>query len=269
MNVNMGDLTITSIETITAFDIVTGNFKFMLDELQNVTISQSQETTEITGKQGRRLNTLKRNKAVTISGSNGLVSAGLLEMQAGSPFEKKDTTVKWTDYLTVNNDEATTSYTAIGTAGNEIGAVYIKSLDGTLESSLTQDATAATGKFAYEPTTRKITFNADEVPDGTEIVVFYTRKINANVQENLSDVYSDKCALYIDVFCEDVCANVYRAQIYIPQADFDGNFELSIGDTQTVHSFEASALAGNCGTAGVYWTYTIFGADAEDVTEGD
>ena len=32
---NINDITITSLETINAFDIVTGAFKFTLDELQN------------------------------------------------------------------------------------------------------------------------------------------------------------------------------------------------------------------------------------------
>ena len=39
---NVNDVTITSLETITAFDITTGNFKFVLDELQSATIAQSQ-----------------------------------------------------------------------------------------------------------------------------------------------------------------------------------------------------------------------------------
>ena len=81
----------------------------------------------------------------------------------------------------------------------------------------------------------------------------------------MSDTYSEKCTLYIDAFGEDTCANVYRIQFYIPKADFDGNFELAMGDSQTVHAFEAEALAGSCGTSGVYWTYTIFGADEADV----
>ena len=34
---NVNDVTITSLETITAFDITTGNFKFVLDELQRIT----------------------------------------------------------------------------------------------------------------------------------------------------------------------------------------------------------------------------------------
>ena len=35
---NINDITITSLETITAFDIVTGNYKFTLDELQTASL---------------------------------------------------------------------------------------------------------------------------------------------------------------------------------------------------------------------------------------
>lgn len=265
MNINVNDISITSIETITAFDIATGDFKFMLDELQSASISQSQDKVDITGKQGRKLNTLKRNKAVKISGTNGLVSAGLMEMQTGSHFAEKNTSILWTDYLTVANDAATTTYTAIGTAGNEIENVYVKNADGTLGEKLTQNTTAAEGKFAYAPVTKALSFNAGDIADGTEIVVFYNRNIKANVQDNMSDTYSEKCALYVDAFGEDTCANVYRVQIYIPKADFDGNFELTFGDNQTVHAFEAEALAGACGTGGAYWNYTVFGANDADV----
>ena len=90
---NVSDITITSLETINAFDVVTGNFLFALDELQNATLAQTQEKVDITGKQGRKLNSLKRNKAVTVSGNNGMVSGGLLEVQTGGKFENRDTTV--------------------------------------------------------------------------------------------------------------------------------------------------------------------------------
>lgn len=264
MNINVNDITITSIETIMAFDIVTGDFRFTLDELQNATIAQSQEKTDITGKQGRKLNSLKRNKAVTISGTNGLVSAGLLELQTGGTFEEKLTTVKWTDYLTAADGKATTSFIAVGTEGNEIETVYVKNNDGTLGKSFTQGAEAAEGVFAYNPTTKEITFYEGEVKDGTELVAFYDRQITANVLENMSDNYSEKCTLYVDAIGEDTCGNVYRVQFYIPKADFDGNFELAMGDNQTVHAFEAESMAGACGTGGLYFTYTVFGADEAD-----
>ena len=295
---NINDITITSLETITAFDIATGNYKFTLDELQDATIAQSQDSQEITGRQGRKLATLKRNKAVTISGTNGLVSGGLLEMQTGGKFENKSTEVLWTDYLTVKSgtkkvpdvDEdgnektdtegntvmkdvaiytATTSWKAIGTPGDEIEALYIKNANNnTLGASLVQNATVAEKKddnpatFTYDPSTKVIELPASAA--GAEIVVYYKRMINADVLDNKSDTYSGKCALFIDAFAEDKCANVYRVQFYIPKADFSGEFSFEMGDNQTVHAFEAEALAGACGAGSSLWTYTIFGAEQGD-----
>lgn len=261
---NINDITITSLETITAFDILTGNYKFSLDELQNATIAQSQESAEITGKAGRKLASLKRNKAVTISGTNGLVSGGLLELQTGSAFVNKATEVLWTDYLTVASGSATTAYKAVGTAGAEIEALYIKNADGTLGTALEQNSAVAAGKYTYTPTTKSLAFHSG-VSDGTEVVVYYRRKIQADVLENYSDVYSGKCSLFIDALAEDKCANVYRIQFYIPKADFSGEFSFEMGDNQTVHAFEAEALAGACGAGSGLWTYTIFGANAVDV----
>lgn len=283
---NINDITITSLETITAFDISTGNYKFTLDELQDATIAQSQDSQEITGRQGRKLASLKRNKAVTISGSNGLVSGGLLELQTGSNFENKATEVLWTDYLTVEAKEtevevegvkttvttytATTSWKAVGTIGAEIEALYIKdSKNNTLATELVQgsevkDANAsAPATFTYDPASKIITLPSSAA--GAEIVVYYKRKINADVLENKSDKYSGKCSLFIDAFAEDKCANVYRVQFYIPKADFSGEFSFEMGDNQTVHSFEAEALSGACGAGSSLWTYTIFGTDEADV----
>lgn len=261
--VTVQDITITEIDTISAFTANTGDYLFTLDELQNCSISQSQETTDITGKQGRKLNTLKRNKAVSISAQNGLVSGGLFELQTGGTFENKATNVMWTDYLTVQSNAATTSYKAVGTSGAEIKSLFIKNADGTLGAELTQDSQAASGKFAYAPGTKALTFSG--ITDGTEIVVFYERKIQADVLVNESDKYSGKAALYINAIGEDKCANIYRVQIFVPKADVSGEFSLDMGDSQTVHSFNADALSGACGVGGQFFTYTIFGANAADV----
>lgn len=259
---NINDITITSLETINAFDIATGAYKFTLDELQNASISQTEEKSEITGKHGRKLANLKRNKAVTISGTNGMVSGGLLEIQTGSAFQNKATEVLWTDYLTVSSKKAATTYKAVGTIGAEIEALYTKDANGAIDKELTQDSTASAGKFTYDPTSKALVF--DDVADGTEIVVYYKRKITADVLDNDSETYSGKCALYIDALGEDKCANVYRIQFYIPKADFNGEFSLEMGENQTVHSFDAEALAGACGAGGSLWTYTVFGANAAD-----
>lgn len=261
---NINDIAITSLEVISGFDIATGAYLFTLDELQSASIANSEEKQDVTGKQGRKLTSLKKNKSVVISGTNGLVSGGLFELQVGSKFENKVTEVMWTDYLTVDDNAATTNYTAVGTEGAEISAVYVKNTDGTLGTAMTQAAQAAEGAFTYTPGTKKLAFSG--LANGTEIVVYYMRKIQANTLENLSDNYSGKCALYIDALGEDKCSNVYRIQFYIPKADFSGEFSLEMGDNQTVHAFEAEALAGGCGGSNALWTYTIFGANAADAT---
>ena len=262
--ININDIAITSLETITAFDIASGAFKWVLDELQNATIANTQETSDITGKMGRLLSTLKKSKAVTVSGSNGLISGGLMETQVGGAFENKVTSMMYPDYLTVSGNKAATTYKAVGTAGNEIEAVYVRNSDGSLGTKLTQGATAGEGVFGYDPETKELTFTAGEIADGTEIAVYYFRRVQANVLENMSDQYSEKVSLYIDAFAEDKCSNVYRVQFYIPKADFSGNFDLQLGGDQSVHSFEARSLAGACSTKDALWTYTIVGADAPD-----
>lgn len=258
----MKDLIITSLETITAFDPASGNYLFTLDELQNASIANTEEKVDITGKQGRKLSSLKRNKGVTISGANGLLSGGLMELQSGGKFENKATNVMWTDYVSVASNKATTTYKAVGTTGAEIKGLYVRNADGTLGDALEQADTAAAGKFAYAPATKQLTFTGLE--DGTEIVVYYERKITADVLANESDKYSKKAMLYIDAIGEDRCANVYRIQFFVPKADFNGEYSIDLGDDQVVQNFEAEALAGACGVAGVLWTYTVFGENTED-----
>ena len=259
----MVDIVITSLETINAFDITTGNFLFTLDELQSASIAQGQEKVDITGKQGRKLSSMKRNKTMTISGSNGMLSFGLVEMQTGSKFESKEAEpVMWYDFLEVKNNTATTKYKGVGTAGAEIVELYVLETVGTIRTSLEQAAEAAEGKFAYDPATKVLTFSG--IADGTQIAVYYKRKVAADVLSNKSDTYSGKCELYVDCIGEDKCANLYRVQIHIPKADFNGEFSLDFGDDQSVHSFEAEGLSGACGAGSTYWDMIVFGENAAD-----
>lgn len=259
----MVDIVITSLETINAFDITTGNFLFTLDELQSASIAQGQEKVDITGKQGRKLSSMKRNKTMTISGSNGMLSFGLIEMQTGSKFQSKDAEpVMWYDFLEVQNNTAQTKYKGIGTVGAEIVELYVLETIGTIRTSLEQASAAAEGKFTYDPDTKTLTFSG--IANGTQIAVYYKRKVAADVLSNKSDVYSGKCELYVDCIGEDKCANLYRVQIHIPKADFNGEFSLDFGDDQSVHSFEAEGLSGACGAGSTYWDMIVFGENAAD-----
>lgn len=259
---NINDIDITSIDVITAFD-TDGSYLFTLDELQSATISNTQDSTEITGKRGRKLTTLKRNKSVTIEAESGLVSGGVLELQTGGMFSHNTATeILWTDYLTVNDNTATTDWSAIGTAGAEIERLTVKASTGVVAYDLTQDSVASAGKFAYDPSTKVLTFSG--LADGTEIVVCYKRRITASVLNNSSDSFSGRCRLYIDATGEDKCFNIYHIQFYIPKADVSGEFSFEWGDNQAIHDFQAESLTGACGAGQRFWTYTVFGIETGD-----
>lgn len=272
-NVILDNYSVTSIETITAYGVSDGSYLWTLDELQNFSLSQTEEKSDITGRGGRKLNTLKRNKSISISGANGYISTGLLETQTGGKTVKGSTTVHWTDYLTVTNSKATTSWKAVGTAGAEIKALYIRNADGTtgdMYEQVDSTSSAAVGDkvFAYDPATKVITFVTDAIEDDTAIVVQYMRQINAPRLDNYSDTFAGKAALFVDVMVEDKCANIFRGQFYIPTVDFSGEFSLEFGDNQSVHNFAAEALASGCMVnkdgKSLLWTYTIFGVNTED-----
>lgn len=267
MSVNISDLAFTSLETIQAYHVTTDAYLFTLDELQNATISQTEETQDITGRQGRKLTSLKRNKQATISASNGMVSHGLLELQTGSGFASKTTEVQWSEDRVITSNASSTSYKAHGTVGAEIMELWIKDANGVATTKLEQASTAASGKFAYDPEHKALTFYSGAYADGTEIHVIYKRQIAAAVLENQSDSYSEKCKLYVDALAEDKCGNVYHVQICFPKAEVSGEFSWDMGDNQTIHNFEANALSGACGAAATYWTYTVFGANAADVDD--
>lgn len=262
---NVNDIAITDLELVSVYKM-NGDFWFEIDELQNLNIANTEEKEDIVGKKGRKLNSLKRNKAVVVTGTNGILSGGLFEVQTGGKLEEKpDAIVEWGESLVITDDKSNTRFKAVGTAGAEIKALFIKNSNGSLGTELTQGAAVGDGIFTYTPATKLLTFEADELTDGTEIYVKYKRAIQGTVLENLSDVSSEKGIMYIDAFGEDKCNNVYRIQFYIPKADFIGNFEIGMGDAQTVHNFEAESLATACGLGGsALWTYTIFGVNAPD-----
>ena len=266
--VKVADLAVTSLDVIKVYEL-SGTPWFVMDELQDATIANTQEKEEITGKGGRKLASLKKNKGVTVSGTSGLISAGMLEAQTGGTFSHETAApVAWTDYLVINADAATTEFKAVGTAGAEIEGLYLRNPDGSAGAKLEQDAAVADGKFTYDPATKALAFNAGDYADGTEIVVFYTRNIEADVLANHSDTYSKVVRMYIDGTAEDKCGNVFHIQFYIPKADLNGEFDIQMGDSQAVHEFEAESLAGGscsgAGTNGVLWTYTVFGVNAAD-----
>lgn len=256
--INVDKLSIQTIDQITCFNNA-NELEFIMDEIQNGTISNTQEKSDLTGKGGRKIGSLKKNKGVTVSATNGYIVGGALAAQVGTDVEYGKFKVRISDIITVNTNTGKTTSKAIGTTGNEIGTVYLKNTNGTLGKKFTQDVNTAEGKFTYKPDTGEIEFYTDEVPDGSEIVAFYDVEVEAAKITNDSEKYSKTLKMYMDVTVNDACDNLYHGQFIIPRADFNGEFNLEMGSDPAVHNIEAESLVNSCsGTAGKLWEFIVF-----------
>lgn len=254
--INIEKLSITQVDLITAFNNA-DELEFIMDEVQDNTLSQEEEIVDITGRGGRKIGSLKKNKSVTGSGTNGLITGGALAAMLGSEVETGKMKVRYTDdSLVANSNKATLAKKPIGAVGVEVSGVYIKNKDGSLGKKFIQDATVAEGKFTYAA--NEVTFAESEVPDGTELVAFYDIEVEAAKVSNASDKYSKTLKLYIDCTAQDTCDNQYHVQFIIPRADFHGTFDIAVGSDPSTLAYEFSALAGGCSGSNNFWDMIVF-----------
>ena len=266
------DLTITSLDEIRVFDIATGDYKFTLDELQDATISNTEDKIDIIGRAGRKLSTIKRNKAVTITGTNGMLSTGLMGVQTGTDVETSNAIdVDWAETLDINSSNVAT-LTKTPKNGT-VDKVYLLDKHGVISgNALTlTDSTLSTGKYKLtnDGGTISITFFADDIAalDDDEYTtvnaaVFYTRSVAGSKVKNTDEISDKKYSMYIDGTAENKCGEQFRIQFHIPKASFSGNFDIALGGDQVVHAFEVDALAGGCNGKSDFWNYVVFGETA-------
>lgn len=260
MNVDVNKLSIQTIDQITCFNNA-NELEFIMDEIQNGSINNTQEKTDITGRGGRKIGSLKKNKAVTVTATNGLLVGGALAAQTGTEVEQGIFKVRVTDIITVGDEnKGKSTYKAVGVTGNEIGAIYKKNANGSLGDKLTQGNNVDDGVFKYNPETKELTFN--DLAKGTEVVAFYDVEVNAAKISNDSEKYSKTLKMYIDVTAQDNCDNLYHGQFVIQRADFSGEFELAMGNDPAVHNIEAESLAGGCTGSTNLWDFIVYGDDA-------
>lgn len=249
-NVTINGFTITSLETIHAYNRVTGLCELYLDELQDTTIENSEDTQDITGKGDRLLKQIKKNKAVTVSGTSALICGDLMAAQTGSEVQNSDNTkIRKPDIIDVPKGAKTakTTYKAVGEAGAEIVMLCTLTQNGALGDKFTQGAVASGTEFTYEPSTQVITLPTDLAKNSdVKIVVFYDYETTGATVSNLSDVFGKTLKVYVDCIGTDVCDREYKCQFVIPRGQFSGEFSISMGGDQTVQEFTINTLVDVC-----------------------
>ena len=259
---NIDKFTITSYDQLTGFDRTNGSLDMILDELSDFTLSHEEEKSDITGKGGRIISSLKKNKKVTGKGTNGMLSGGALAAMLGAEVEDGEHTIRYTDTITVSSNKGVTTEVAVGTAGNEIGTVYVRDANNAYISGgkkLTQTSAEPTaGEFSYNPETKEIIFADGDVADGTEVIAFYDANVTGKKISNNAENYSKTLQLFIDVTCRDACDNLFHGQFIIGRADFNGTFDITGGSEPATLGFEFTSMPNLCTGKSDLWDFVLF-----------
>ena len=256
---------ITSVDSIVGFDLATKECLFILDELQEATLEGDAEVIWATGREGRRLSSMKRNKTFTITATNGLIVGGLMAQQLGDRERVSDTTnatirIPAFERIPVGSGNTVeTQFTAVGSVGNEIGWIYRANRDGSQGQKFAQAATASATAFAYDPATRTISLpTGGAFAEGDMVIVFYEYMTMGRRYANKSDSYAGDAYLVCDIIVKDVCdATLQHSKLVIPRVSMSDNFNLSFGADMAVQAFSAEAVASICAGEAEYF-YWVF-----------
>lgn len=269
MAVETGKYLQKSIERVMGFDIRTNECVFVMEDLQNATIANTQDSVEQTGKNGAVLAISDRNKRSTLTAANGMLTDGALAVQIGAAIQKGTLTIG--DHLdtmvTANGTTCVTEFTAQGDVGDEIGTIYKSTTDGSLGQKFTQAAAVSATEFTYNPATKTIALPTGAFAADESVTAFYS--ISATGAKRITndvEKYSATVRLVADVLLEDFCdGKTYLGKFTYPRAKCDGNFDLAFGEDTFVHSFSAQAMYSGCNIGGekVLWELSI--VDSDDV----
>lgn len=271
-NVSINNLIITSVEYMMASTRDTDQLSVFLDQLTQITISNSEEETDVTGKNGAILKKIKKNKGVEVKGQNAIWSGALLSAQVGSdPVVNNGTRVTRPDSIEIKGGIGRLSYTPVGVAGNEIGTLFVRSANGDIISQQKYTQSADIGKisngsspvFYYNKSDNTIQVPSSGeygIDDGSIVIVKYEYETNATTITNYADIFGKTLDIWIYLSATDTCDRTYKCALHMPRGQFSGTFDIDVSGDQVAQDFTITNLIDTCNTTAnnKLWDFIVF-----------
>ena len=236
------------------FDLVTGESKGRMNKLKESNFTNEQTTVYADGGAGNpHIVGFDHSKMARIEASDATYNLPVMGTQLGTtPVTGENTDYVFEDKVYIASNAALTTYTALGTVGDEIKFVYELNSDGSLGTSYEQDTVLATGKFTYDYATKTVEFYAGDLADDTQIIMYYncTTDSSAKTLSNYTNVFSDHVKMVAKGLVRDICTKEDSlCEIIFYNAKVSGNFNMSLASDGEVASqnvsFEALSSCDN------------------------
>ena len=265
MAINFDNMIFKSFDRFTFASNATGEIYFIIDELSdNGTLTNGEEQVFGTGSNGRRISSMKRNKTASYTVTNGFFSMNQIAAQSGTETEVATTATivsPSVELIEVNEDgtEATTTYTATGTAGAEILALYKANADGTQGTKYVQGSTASATEFAYAPATKKLTLPTDAFTKGDRVLIYYNYLTKGKRITNPSDKFSKDGRGILEGTACAPCdqETVFPFKLIIPYASASGAYDIALNGDSVTHPFTIESLPNPCDKKADLWNLIV------------
>jgi hypothetical protein len=214
------------------FDIVTNEIEAYLEDVKTSGIEMSAEVTYAMGGRGNPyLVGFSHSRRATANVVNAVATTEIMALQSGQPVATgANKNVVKKDVLKVAANKVTTSFTALGTAGSEIGVIYTL-VNGTPTTRYEQAGTLATGKFTYDSGTKVVTFFTGDLADDVEVVMYYnfTTDVTAQTIKYDSDKFAGNKKVIFFGLATDACTKeVFEAQFIFHNAKLSDSWSYDI-----------------------------------------
>ena len=264
MALNLNELLLDRVRSLTAHDLGTKELLFRLTSLEDPSLSCTAEGEEVTDAIGALITTLYRAKKATFSASNSLISLDLAAAQYGAKKEMIDdklaSITDWTyEILDVKEGKATLTNTPITVKVGEeetSSVKYIYAVENGQTSTKYQAGTSVSD------TEFKITGKEIEVPTGVTgkvYVEYQFENTNALRIVNKAASFPEACEVVIYAIFRDKCnENVkYAGKIICPRAKLNPEqVELALTSTGK-HAFEFTMMKNYCDDDGDLFTIIV------------
>jgi len=216
------------------FSLETNCLEAYLEDCLTTNIELTAEKVYTMGKGGSYITGFSHSKRIPVTVKHGYPTTEILAIQSGQEVViGTNTNVVKFEKLKVTSVTATTTYTALGTAGAEIGAVYLLS-GKSFDTKFTQAATVAATKFTYTPGTKVITFDALAIDDNEYIIVAYNYTADATAQTIKidTDTFAGSKKVVMTGDAVDNCTDKhYKAQLIFRKMDISDDMTLALDET--------------------------------------
>lgn len=248
---------IRDVALATFYNISTGKALFHLENLKTSGLENAAETVYATGGRGNaRIVGFSSTRTSKINLEDAVFTNEALAMMTGNDLITGAKEVYKRDVLTVNTDSATLTKTPVG----DLISLYKLNVDGSHGMELIKTtSTLASGKYTI--TGKDLDFFASEIPNGSQIVVYYkvTTDALAETITISSDKFAGSFALVLDCIVRDAFTKQdYAAQIIVHNCKMEDNWSLSMAATGDPSAFTMPIEVLKPANGSDMWTMTVY-----------